>query len=132
MRYLPIIDFQMSTSANSTNIKPIAYQQLVQKIRHGVEPENPLLITLLLEHQHQLTSDKLLQKQCIEHFYLLLETVIDDLVPRHWRRTCLDHIYLPLCSLRRLSNSEQSAQQIQNLFNELAISTQYVEKSLSY
>lgn len=72
-----------------------------------------------------------LRERYTAQFYLLLETVLDDLVPIHWRRTCLDNIYLPLSSLKKVASDDKSEQHLQHLFHELAVSTRYVEKSLS-
>lgn len=107
-------------------------QPLVNKIRFGTEPDNPLLIKLWLEQMpsQDLAVSQLREGYC-QQFYILLEAVLDELVPRHWRRTCLDNIYLPLSSLKKLSTNSSSERQIQQLLNELTILTKYVEKSLT-
>ena len=109
----------------------IAFTYLRDKIRHGTEPDNPLIIKLWLDHYDQdyLSIEKS-RERLTHQFNLLLETVLDDLVPVHWRRTCLDNIYIPLSSLKKLANDPSSEQHIQSLFTELAVSTRYVEKSL--
>jgi len=110
----------------------LATEKLATKIRSGSDPDNPMLIKIWLEH-YQMADLPIEQFRAIHHqqFSLLLETVIDELVPNHWRKTCLDHIYLPLSSLRKLVTDEQSQAQLNSLFNELVICTSYVEKSLS-
>ncbi|MDO6507131.1 hypothetical protein Q4506_09750 [Colwellia sp. 4_MG-2023] len=111
---------------------PSATQLLEQKIRTGTEPDNIMLLKLWLSiGQSDNLSTKLLRERYTAQFYLLLETIVDDLVPRHWRCTCLDNIYLPLSSLKKIANDDKSEQHLQHLFNELAISTHYVERSLS-
>jgi hypothetical protein len=120
----------MQISPSSYRAIPI--QQLEQKIRTGAEPDNLMLIKLWLSvGQFDNLSTKKLCERYTAQFHLLLETVLDDLVPNHWRRTCLDNIYLPLSSLKKIANNDKSEQHLQHLFNELAVSTRYVEKSLS-
>ncbi len=120
----------MQTS--SSFYRAVPTQQLEQKIRMGTEPDNMMLIKLWLSiGQSDNLSTQTLRERYSAQFQLLLETVLDDLVPNHWRRTCLDNIYLPLSSLKKIANDDKSEQHLQQLFNELAVSTRYVEKSLS-
>ena len=107
-------------------------QLLVNKIRFGTEPDNPMLIKLWLEQTQpeDLSISQLRESYCLQ-FHTLLDTVVDELVPQHWRRTCLDNIYLPLSSLKKLATNASSEQQVQQLLQELAVSTRYVEKSLT-
>ncbi|MDP2562808.1 hypothetical protein [Psychrobium sp. 1_MG-2023] len=102
----------------------ILYQELKHKIRHGSEPDNPTLIKMWLEHgivEHLPTPH--LREKFTEQFYWLLETVLDKSLPTHWRVTCLDYIYVPLTSLKRFAQDDQSSKHLQNLFNELAATT---------
>jgi len=108
---------------------------LRNKIRFGQEPDNPTLICFWLDQESANSS-----KESSSHesrrlyeaqFRLLLDTIMDDLVKPHWRRTCLDNIYKPLCSLKRLSDSQESEQHLQSLFNEMSVHCRYVEKSLN-
>lgn len=109
-----------------------AQEVLKHKIRYAVEPDNPMLVKLWLGTDlEESLSHSLMRRQYLSQFNLLLETVLDELIPTHWRRICLDNIYLPLCGLKKLVNDDDSEKQLQNLFNELAISTRYVERSLS-
>ena len=125
-------DILMQSPSLISSSDSVANNILEQKIRQGLEPDNPVLIHLWLSCQQteNLPIDTLRVKHTAQ-FRLLLETVLDELVPAHWRRTCLDNIYLPLSALKKLSNSESSEQQLRDLFNELAISTRYVESSLN-
>lgn len=105
------------------------------KIRNAQEPDNPTLISLWLameeQHQSDITFNCSLQSQYESQFYLLLETIVDELIPTHWRRICLDNIYKPLGSLQRITNDEQSKQHLSQLFDELSVSCRYVEQSLN-
>ena len=104
---------------------------LERKIRNGSEPDNPLIIKVWLDSNTIYCEDtKALRLQYTKQFYLLLETVLDELLPRHWRVTCLDNIYIPLSSLKRLVNDEHSQTHLSDLYRELAITTRYVEASL--
>jgi hypothetical protein len=105
------------------------------KIRFGQEPDNPLLISLWL-NQENLFQQKFENinehRQHIERqFRLLLDTVVDELVPSHWRCTCLDNIYYPLSSLKKLASDKASEQHIQQLINELSVTSNYVAASLN-
>ncbi|MDP7593186.1 MAG: hypothetical protein QF552_10935 [Litorilituus sp.] len=109
-------------------------QLLRKKIRFAQEPNNPALITLWLQQEndiHLTTQPKKVLRQHYEaQFRLLLETIVDEIVPTHWRRLCLDNIYKPITSLQRIADTEQSKQHIRYLMNELSVSCQYVEHSL--
>lgn len=106
-----------------------------EKIRYGQDPDNPALIPLWLDQEAALRPFDLSLEDC-RHYYesqfrLLLEAVLDELVPSHWRRLCLDYIYQPLSTLKKLSDGEQSERHIRQLINELSISCRYVEASLN-
>jgi len=107
---------------------------LREKIRYGIEPNNPALLPLWLSleevQQQYLPALDLLPQHYEKQFYLLLETVVDELIPCHWRRTCLDFIYKPLSSLQRISHDQQSKNHLAKLLYELAVSSRYVENSL--
>ncbi|MEN0035502.1 MAG: hypothetical protein AAGC78_00485 [Cellvibrio sp.] len=108
--------------------------QLRHKIRWGEEPDNPLLITYWLAHENQLAepSRELLRQRYESQFILLLETVVDELVIAQWRCLCLDNIYRPLQSLKHISDSARSDNQIQRLIRELAMQSRYVRHSLCF
>lgn len=104
------------------------------KIRRGEEPDNPLLITHWLAEENRglepLRAE--LRQRYESQFTLLLETVVDELVPAHWRCLCLDNIYLPLQSLKQISDSVQSDNQIHRLLRELSLHSHYVRHSLRF
>lgn len=104
---------------------------LERKIRHGSDPDNPLIIKIWLDSNTiYCENTKARRLQYTKQFYLLLETVLDELLPSHWRVTCLDNIHIPLSSLQRLVDDEQSKTHLSDLYRELAITTRYVEASL--
>ncbi len=122
--------------ANITGISDnLSLEVLRDKIRFGTEPDNPALIRLWFSldspNPYQSSISQLRQHH-EEQFKLLLETVADELIPAHWRCLCLDNIYKPLCSLQKISNDEESELRLKRLFNELSITTRYVEHSLYY
>lgn len=108
---------------------------LRNKIRYGSEPDNPSLITLwLIQENEFISTDISLEENWQRHesqFRLLLETVVDELVPSHWRCLCLDYIYKPLSSLQRLSTTDSTSKKFHSLMHELSQSSQYVSASLS-
>lgn len=104
---------------------------LKQKIRYGSEPDNSSLIGSWLDLDTPTSSAKGAQQAHYEsQFRLLLNAVMDELVPKHWRLQCLDHIYRPLMSFKRVAKCTHSEQQLNKLFRELIISCNYPEGSL--
>lgn len=104
-------------------------------IRYGKFPNNPELIALWLTQESVLEDSIDCLSKRRQHyesqFRLLLEVVVDELVPRHWRCLCLDYIYKPLGSIKRLSNDIQSENHLRKLFNELSTSCRYVAATLN-
>jgi len=111
-------------------------QVLREKIRFGLEPDNPTLIVLWLSSECDVRSTSKsyveLAKIYEQQFRLLLEAIVDELVPAYWRRTCLDYIYRPLSSLQRIAVSEKDQALIRKLNYELMVSCQYIESSLHH
>jgi hypothetical protein len=104
------------------------------KIRFAESPNNPELIHLWLTQENfiqEIIGCLYLRRQhCEDQFYLLLEVVVDEMLPRHWRHHCLNHIYQPLASLKKISTSEQSEKRLRQLLSELSTSCRYVAASL--
>ena len=109
---------------------------LRNKIRFGLEPDNPALIALWLANECDVNSTnkdyRELSKMYEQQFRLLLETIIDELVPAYWRRTCLDYIYRPLSSLQRIAITDEGQALVRKLNYELTVSCQYIEGGLHY
>lgn len=104
---------------------------LKQKIRYGSEPENSGLIVFWLDLDAPSScTNGSLQDHYESQFRLLLNAIMDELVPKHWRRLCLDHIYRPLLSFKRVAKCTDSEQKLNELFRELTISCNYTEESL--
>lgn len=115
-------------------LKNPATRLLRDKIRYAQEPDNPMLINLWLSMDTpapQQTKRDDVWQHFEDQFRLLLETLVDELLPAHWRRSCLDQIYQPLSSLARLSHTPQEQQKLHYLQYELVLSCEYVEASLS-
>ena len=109
----------------------LSIELLKQKIRYGSEPENSGLIEFWLELDTPPASANTDPREHYEsQFRLLLDTVMDELVPKHWRLQCLDNIYKPLLSFKRNSHGPDSQQILNNLFRELTLSCNYTEDSL--
>jgi hypothetical protein len=103
------------------------------KIRYAEEPNNPALITdwLLLDQCNDNDSVTKQRQHHEEHFCLLLETIADELLPGHWRCTCLDNINRPLIALKKLSDSDKCLLELNELFYELYITSNYVGATLT-
>lgn len=104
------------------------------KIRFGKNPNNPELISLWLIQENFIQEGvgclSLRRQHCEDQFRLLLEAVVDEMLPKHWRHHCLNHIYQPLASLKKISNSEKSEERLRQLLSELSTSCRYVAASL--
>lgn len=111
-----------------------ALRLLRRKIRFGTEPDNPTLFPLWRMQEEAVligTADTEARRGVFEgQFRLLLDTVMDELVPRHWRCQCLDHIHTPLGSLHRLADDDASRRHVRQLLWELSVSSRYVQHSL--
>lgn len=106
--------------------------RLRELVRFGVQPDNAGLFSLWLTHESlALASDNATAWRQLEaQFGLLLEALLDELVPRHWRSQCLDHIYKPLAALHKRSDCHARQQRLQALLQELAITSRYIQHSL--
>ncbi len=112
--------------------KNIRLRQLRDWIREATYPDDPQLITEWLrqepcdsrsplDHQWQHYEDQ---------FNLLMDTISDELLPAHWRCSCLDQIHQPLRSLSRLSSEPHARDRVRLLLWELSVTTQFVRASL--
>lgn len=110
-------------------------QGVRDKIRFGLEPDNPTLFALWLMQEERALSAVACRQQRRCHletqFRLLLDAAMDELVPRHWRCQCLDQIYKPLGSLQKIVDSPASEHQLKQLLWEFSVSSRFVQHSLN-
>lgn len=102
--------------------------QLKNKIRYGMEPNNPALLSIWLTFEEGRCQDLSPEKQwCtyIDMVQFLLETFADTMNPDHWRVTCLDHIVRPLCCLNRIVKRPQQQSELQTLLSEINVLSHY-------
>ncbi|MBO1255677.1 hypothetical protein J3L16_08275 [Alteromonas sp. 5E99-2] len=107
-------------------------ETLHRQIRYAENVENPKLFTQLLNcgegnvccHQQQWHF-------FLNQFHLLLDTLTDESLPPHWRQQCLDHIYKPLFKLRQLARNDQQNYEINQLYYELRVMSDYVKAGLA-
>ncbi|MEO9946881.1 hypothetical protein [Paraglaciecola sp.] len=99
--------------------------KLEDKIRFGLEPDNPILLKKYLRVDNGLLVN---QKRALllSHFALLLDTAADEYLPLHWRIQCYDHIHQPLFSLQRITRSVIEKSELARLFKELRIMGDYL------
>ncbi len=64
-------------------------------------------------------------------YRLLLDTLSDDMLEGHWRIWCLDNIYKPLSALTRLVDTDVQQQQLNHLFYELRVTSQFFKAGLT-
>lgn len=110
-----------------------AINQLRHKIRYALEEDNPSLVMLWLSMEESVRSSDSSaswQLYCAQ-FKLLIDTLSDDLLPKHWRICALDNIYKPLCSLQRIANNSAQQQHLNKLYYELRVISNFFQKGLS-
>ena len=96
---------------------------LEEKVRSGVEPDNPEILLNLLslleetDFRYSLSHRKSLNSKMLR---LLLDTVLDKTVPLNWRSLCMDHIYKPLRNLYLLAENERDIFEINKIYFRLS------------
>lgn len=102
-------------------------QSLRHKIRYASEPDNPQLITLWLEMENKPEAQPFKQRwQNYEaSVRLLLDTLADELLPAHWRISCLDQIYRPLANLQRLVRTDDDLRHLRQLLYEVQVTSHF-------
>ena len=96
---------------------------LEEKVRSGVEPDNPEILLSLLslleetDFRYSLSHQKSLNSKMLR---LLLDTVLDKTVPLNWRSLCMDHIYKPLRNLYLLAENERDIFEINKIYFRLS------------
>jgi len=107
--------------------------QLYREIRFAKKPDNPDLIKEFLMSSLSKDEDSIQarRRKYLHQFYLLIETMSDDLVPAHWRRSCLDNIYRPLQGYRRLALCPTSQRILEQMYYELNETIRYFGPSMA-
>ncbi|WP_438466589.1 hypothetical protein [Marinomonas sp. PE14-40] len=106
--------------------------QLKNKIRYGMEPNNPALLSIWLAFEEDRCQKVTAEEQWNNYIGIvqfLLETFADTMNPDHWRVTCLDHIARPLCSLNRIVKRPQQQSELQELLSEINVISHYFSPS---
>ncbi len=110
-----------------------AINQLRHKIRYALEEDNPSLVMLWLsmeESVRHMDPNANWQLYCAQ-FKLLIDTLSDDLLPKHWRICALDNIYKPLSSLQRIAKNPDQQKHLNKLYYELRVISNFFQKGLS-
>ena len=68
----------------------------------------------------------------VAEYRLLLDTLADDMLEGHWRLWCLDNIYKPLCALSRLVDTDIQKLELEKLFYELRVTSQFFKAGLAH
>ncbi|MBB6523612.1 hypothetical protein [Pseudoteredinibacter isoporae] len=116
--------------------------ELRQLIRSGSSPDSPYLIQKWLHTESccinrrgmepcQRCSKERQQNHFEQQFYLLLDTISDELIDPQWRCLCLDYIYRPLHTLHQLIENEQDRAHWLQLRHELSVCSHYVAAGLN-
>ena len=104
-------------------------KRLYQYIRYGHEPDNPMLLNDYFRcsnHDINAEKDVVRKRELYESQYnLLISTVCDRGVPKHWKEICLDYVYRPLSKLYEIADNEESLYKVSLMFCELQNIEQY-------
>jgi|GEM_PF-1094901 len=83
---------------------------LQEKVRYGLEPDNPRLLQEvfgLVEETTDGYAKKSIKILNWSIFELLLESIKDKSVPSNWRMMCLDNAYRPLRNLYKMAETNR-------------------------
>ncbi|WP_076411855.1 hypothetical protein [Shewanella sp. UCD-KL12] len=110
-----------------------AINMLRHKVRYAEESDNPGLIPIWLsmEEAGMGGSKEEAWLLYMAEYRLLLDTLSDDMLEGHWRIWCLDNIYKPLSALTRLVDTDVQQQQLNHLFYELRVTSQFFKAGLT-
>lgn len=136
-----LIPFMNRTLERYSPDIPISTKHLGDCIRCAELPDAPHIIGLWLTENRccDAQTTTIPCPHCsIEHqwqhyesqFNHLLDTISDELLPAHWRCSCLDQIHRPLHALSTLSEASSARDRVRVLLWELSVTTQYVRTSL--
>ena len=124
----------LDSNSRNTQLLDPSVLLIRAKIRSGENPNNPELISLWLIQENIIQESvgclTLRRQHCEDQFRLLLDAVVDEMLPKHWRHHCLNNIHQPLASLRKISSGEKSEKRLRQLLSELSISCRYVAATL--
>lgn len=101
---------------------------LTHIVRYGKAPNSPQILNSFLKESELLaeigeTTEKL--NQHLRTAQVLLDTICDSLVPKHWRLQCLDNIYRPLHHAQRVAKNEQEQTKINRFQYEMNATVPY-------
>lgn len=102
--------------------------KLQHQIRYATSPDSPELIGVWLRMTQDASKTLSAKNRRAQHraeFRLLLDTYCDELLPTHWRDTCLNAINRPLVALNGLSQSADHQKEIKALLNELRVTSHF-------
>lgn len=105
---------------------------LAHKVRYAIHENSPEIIKSWLQatSPSQVESIQACRRIYRYQFKLLMETICDDIIPGHWRRTCLDNIYKPLHGFQRVALCPHSRHILKLMYAELNQSIKYFGKSM--
>ena len=110
----------------------IPFSVLEQTIQGGQCADSPEV----LYHYLNLTEEYAERLDVVEAaklhqrvFYVLLDTVCDSSVSRHWRQTCLDKVYVPLSNIKHLIVTYQDAKRYFKMEHSLRVLSHYFMSS---
>ncbi len=103
-------------------------KQLKNKIRHGLQPDNPALLSIWLNFEESTCKSFNQKKQFKAYIAMvkfLMECYADTMNPPHWRATCLDHMARPLSCLQRICYGPVQHTELQALYMEINVLSHY-------
>ncbi len=107
------------------------YLELIEMrhlVRFGEQPDSPCHIQRwfeLEEASFPRVCNCVKRRVYRRQYDLLIEAVMDDLVPELWRQLCLDYLSRPLNGLAAIAVKPQHQQSVQRLRREMRTQVRY-------
>ncbi len=104
------------------------WQRLQDLVRNGSMPDRPDRLREFIELYKDRTRELERSEEIAMHYRvyeLLLETICDSLIPKHWRFLCLDYLFEPCRALKRLCETSEQEQEVRRLQSEARYLSSY-------
>ncbi|MDY7026310.1 MAG: hypothetical protein SVC26_08245 [Pseudomonadota bacterium] len=110
-------------------------------VRNGDYPDNHLIISIWLERDRccEDTEHGVFCQSCsharqwstyVQQAQLLIDTMADELIAKQWRCSCVNHMFRPMSSLKRLVRDDVSAMEFRRIEYEYLLNFEYIKNSL--
>ncbi len=108
-------------------------KKLRKTIRYASKPDSPQLIQQWLKLE-AMQCDETPEQQwegLEASIRLLLDVLADEILPAHWRATCLDYIHLPLGRLNQLVEKDDDILRLNRLIYEIRVTSHFFNPAIT-